>query len=210
MQQNCSQHDVPEALRDPPGDPLGASGGHLGRPKTTPRGAKSDPRRPQEPPRAPQEPSRELREAPSETPWAPEASREQFWAHFGASGGRFSSLRRSILVPPGGDFRDSGGRLSMVLKHPKTQDFRTNFAGFLRYFRNTFKLRGATEALPAPRARRARAAGEQGHKRFTRSYTLAVLTLWSLLRWCSWSRSRPRRSCTLAVLTLGLLLPLLR
>ena len=72
------------------------------------------------------------------------------------------------------------------------------------------KLRDATVALPAPTARRARAAGEQGHKRFTRSYTLAVLTLWSLLRWCSWSCSRPRRSCTLAVLTLGLLLPLLR
>ena len=77
-------------------------------------------------------------------------------------------------------------------------------------FRNMFKPRDATEALPAPTARRARAAGEQGHKRFTRSCTLAVLMLWSLLLCCSSSCSRPRRPCTLAALMLGLLLPLLR
>ena len=66
------------------------------------------------------------------------------------------------------------------------------------------------DTLPAQTARRARAAGEQGHKRFTRSYTLALLMLWSLLRCCSSWCSRPRRYYTLAVLMLGLLLPLLR
>ena len=91
--QKCCQNDVPEALRDPPGDPLGPSGDTLG----GPRGAKSDPRRPQEPPRAPQEPSKELREAPSETPWAPEAAQRPPGSHFGAILDGFWSNFRIIL-----------------------------------------------------------------------------------------------------------------
>ncbi len=104
LQQKCSQNDVPEALRDPPGDPLGASGDTLG-----------GPRRPQEAPRATQEGPRSRPGPPRSGPKRPQkpasasgglrgAILEPFWPHFGASGGRFSSLRRLIFERPGGHF----------------------------------------------------------------------------------------------------------
>ena len=75
-----------------------------------------------------------------------EACREPFWRQFGP-----------ILDP----FLDPFWRLLQITSRlpPPT---------FPRGFRNMSKPRGATEALPAPTARRARAAGEQGHKRFIR------------------------------------------
>ena len=104
LQQKCSQNNVPEALRDPPGDPLGASGDTLG-----------GPRRPQEAPRATQEGPRSRPGPPRSGPKRPQkpasapgglrgAILEPFWPHFGASGGRFSSLRRLIFERPGGIF----------------------------------------------------------------------------------------------------------
>ena len=104
LQQTCSQNDAPEALRDPPGDPLGASGDTLG-----------GPRRPQEAPRATQEGPRSRPGPPRSGPKRPQkpasapgrlrgAILEPFWHHFGASGGRFSSLRRFIFQRPGGIF----------------------------------------------------------------------------------------------------------
>ena len=103
LQQKCIQNDVPEALRDPPGDPLGASGDTLG----GPRGAQSDPRRPQEPPRAPQEArpkdTNSALEAGSAPKGRPEAFGEPFWSQFGLT-----------LDPPEVDFRASGGSFSSV------------------------------------------------------------------------------------------------
>ena len=104
LQPKCFQNDVPEALRDPPGDPLGASGDTLG-----------GPRRPQEAPRATQEGPRSRSGPPRSGPKRPQkpasapvglrgAILEPFWLHFGASGGRFPSLRRLIFERPGGIF----------------------------------------------------------------------------------------------------------
>ena len=104
LPQRSSQNDLPEALRDPPGDPLGASGDTLG-----------GPRRPQEAPRATQEGPRSRPGPPRSGPKRPQkpasapvglrgAILEPFWLHFGASGGRFPSLRRLIFERPGGIF----------------------------------------------------------------------------------------------------------
>ena len=94
LPQRSSQNDLPEALRDPPGDPLGASGDTLG-----------GPRRPQEAPRATQEGPRSRpgppRSGPKRSKSRPRlrgASGEPIWSHFGL-----------ILEPPEVDFRASGG-----------------------------------------------------------------------------------------------------
>ena len=104
LQQKCSHNDVPEALRDPPGDPLGASGDTLGgprRPQEAPRATPEGPRSRPGPPRSgPQRPPK-----PASAPGGLRgAILEPFWHHFGASGGRFSSLRRLIFERPGGIF----------------------------------------------------------------------------------------------------------
>ena len=107
--QKCCQNDVSEALRDPPGDPLGPSGEVQERPKMAPGAAQSTPR--------------ELWEAASETPGAPEAAQKPPGGHFGRIFEHFRTIFESFFGS-GGSFARVSGHMFLTCSLPLLIVFR--------------------------------------------------------------------------------------